>query len=91
MGKVLKFASRPLAKEAIQLTHENLKDIWEWMGDAYTGHGTTGNDQHLTIPIKTLEGEMTANEGDWIVKGIRGEFYPIKNDIFEAQYFAVEE
>lgn len=52
------------------------------MGDAYTGHGTTGNDQRLSLPIKTLEGTMTADEGDFIVKGVKGEFYPCKPDIF---------
>lgn len=36
--------------------------------------------------IKTLEGEMTANEGDWIIKGVGGEFYPCKPDIFAATY-----
>ena len=36
--------------------------------------------------IETLEGEMTANLGDWVVKGVKGEFYPIKADIFEATF-----
>lgn len=36
--------------------------------------------------IHTLEGEMTANPGDWIITGIKGEKYPCKNDIFEMTY-----
>lgn len=36
--------------------------------------------------IQTLEGMMTAEIGDWIIKGIKGEFYPCKSDIFEATY-----
>ena len=36
--------------------------------------------------IKTLEGAMKANKGDWIIKGIKGELYPCKPDIFEATY-----
>ena len=36
--------------------------------------------------IKTLEGVMVANPGDWIICGVRGEFYPVKPDIFEATY-----
>lgn len=36
--------------------------------------------------IKTLEGTMTANEGDWIIKGVKGEFYPCSPDIFAATY-----
>ena len=38
------------------------------------------------IPIKTLEGTMIAQKGDWIIKGIKGEFYPCKPDIFAATY-----
>lgn len=41
--------------------------------------------------INTLEGLMTASKGDWIIKGIKGEFYPIKNDIFLETYEKVEE
>jgi len=41
--------------------------------------------------IPTLEGVMTAQENDWIIKGVQGEFYPCKPDIFEATYEAVDE
>ncbi len=40
--------------------------------------------------INTLEGTMTANVGDWIIKGVKGEFYPCKPEIFDATYEAVE-
>lgn len=40
--------------------------------------------------IRTLEGVMTGNLGDWIICGIKGEFYPCKSDIFEATYEPVE-
>jgi len=43
-----------------------------------------------TLDIPTLEGTMTASPGDWIIKGVKGEFYPCKPDIFEATYDAVE-
>lgn len=39
-----------------------------------------------TLRIQTLEGDMIANLGDWIIKGVKGEFYPCKADIFEATY-----
>ena len=39
-----------------------------------------------TLDIPTLEGVMTASPGDWIIKGVAGEFYPCKSDIFEATY-----
>lgn len=41
-----------------------------------------------TLQIETLEGVMTANKGDWIIRGVKGEFYPCKPDIFEATYEA---
>ena len=44
-----------------------------------------------TITIPTLEGDLTAQPGDYIIKGIAGEFYPCKPDIFEATYELVEE
>jgi hypothetical protein len=43
-----------------------------------------------TLAIHTLEGVMTAEPGDWILKGIKGEFYPCKNEIFEATYQPVQ-
>ena len=42
------------------------------------------------LQIQTLEGEMNARVGDWIIKGVKGEFYPCKPDIFEATYEEVE-
>jgi len=44
-----------------------------------------------SIIIKTLEGNMTAQLGDWIIKGLKGEFYPCKPDIFEQTYDKVAE
>lgn len=43
----------------------------------------------VEIKIETLEGVMTANPGDWIITGVKGEKYPCKPDIFEATYEAV--
>lgn len=45
---------------------------------------------NITVIIDTLEGRMTANPGDWIIKGVKGEYYPCKPDIFEATYYPVE-
>jgi hypothetical protein len=52
------------------------------------GLGYTPGDGHLMIP--TLEGTMTAIPGDWIIRGIKGELYPCKADIFEATYEPVD-
>lgn len=43
------------------------------------------------LAISTLEGVMRADPGDWIIKGVKGEFYPCKPDIFEATYERVED
>lgn len=43
------------------------------------------------LAINTLEGTMTADPGDWIIRGVKGEFYPCKPDIFEATYESVED
>lgn len=51
----------------------------------YTG------DAEQELAINTLEGRMTVSVGDWIIKGVKGEFYPCKPDIFEATYESLEE
>lgn len=42
------------------------------------------------IPIPTLEGEILTSDGDWIIQGVNGEFYPCKPDIFEKTYEVAE-
>lgn len=43
------------------------------------------------IEIVTLEGSMIASPGDWVIRGVKGEFYPVKDEIFRETYEAVEE
>lgn len=50
----------------------------------------TRNQGDGTLNIHTLEGTMRADVGDWIIRGVKGEFYPCKPDIFEATYEAVD-
>lgn len=87
----IKYKKKPVVVEALKLNHKNLDKIWNWMGDSYVSHGECGDDVFLWLEIKTLEGTMTAKQGDWIIKGIKGEFYPCKPDIFQATYEKVEE
>lgn len=51
--------------------------------------GVVSNFREQTMDIGTLEGVMKASKGDWIIKGVKGELYPCKPDIFEATYEAV--
>ena len=94
----MKFRKKPVVIEARQLTGESLFDVMRWI-DAEGGK--TGewcwDSEESTMPlperylkIRTLEGVMTAQEGDWIINGVQGEFYPCKPDIFEATYERVE-
>ena len=79
-----KFRKKPVVIEAIQIVRENLIDISQLSGDvAVVNWGTT---MPTFVTIKTREGIMNGSWGDWIIKGIAGEFYPCKPDIFEATY-----
>ena len=78
----MKFRKKPVVIEAIQLSESNHEEILKWMGCMA---GVT-----LDFYIETLEGTMRADVGDWIIKGIIGEFYPCKPDIFEATYDKVD-
>jgi hypothetical protein len=79
------YRKKPVVIEARRLTDENGHELAEWCGG--TAAGTfSGRLAPNMVRIGTLEGEMTANVGDWIIKGIQGEFYPCKSDIFEATY-----
>jgi len=92
------FRKKPVEIEAIQWTGNNLRQVitftdgppetrgmhagmaWEAYEDLVARDG---------LKIFTLEGKMSASVGDWIIRGVKGEFYPCKPDIFAATYEAV--
>ena len=80
-----KYRKKPVVIEAVQFDGSNKAELLEWMkaGNAWVEDGAA-------LVIVTLEGDMTAQPGDWIIKGVRGEFYPCKPDIFAATYDLVE-
>lgn len=80
-----KYRKKPVVIEAIQWDGNNIYQVIKF-SDASDVFGFNDREE---CTISTLEGVMTANAGDWILKGIKGEFYPCKNDIFEATYEAV--
>jgi hypothetical protein len=84
--EVGRYRKKPVVIEALRWDNvkPNCTAMYEWLGDA----GSIRYDGTLVIP--TLEGEMRADVGDWIIKGVKGEFYPCKPDIFEATYERVE-
>lgn len=81
---VSKFRKKPVVIEAVQFTGENKDEIVEFTGDLVGIENEDG-----TLGIITLEGSLRASPGDWIIKGVKGEFYPCKPDIFAATYDAV--
>lgn len=89
------FRKKPVVIEAIQWTGENLRQIIAFTDgppETRTSHAGMMWDQYEGLvaseglKIFTLEGVMAADVGDWIIKGVKGEFYPCKPDIFEATY-----
>lgn len=87
MKKVKKFKKKPVVIEAIRFNGWNAGEINDWM--YRTGKYPTYFQDN--IDIETLEGTMTANVGDYIIKGVKGEFYPCKPDIFEQTYDELKE
>lgn len=95
LPEALRFTKKPVTIEAIQWTGKNLRAVitftdgppdtrsthagmaWEAYADLVARDG---------LKIYTLEGKMLANVGDWIIRGVKGEYYPCKPDIFEATY-----
>ena len=84
-----KYVKKPVTVEAVQWTGDNRKDIWDFCTLAYCNTDFETGDLHLMI--QTLEGVMEASVGDYIIKGIKGEFYPCKPDIFHLTYDEVTE
>ncbi len=80
------YRKKPVIIEAMQLIPgtDNWKDVCDWM--RRSGVGSFGHAGDGVVFINTLEGRMEASPGDWIIKGVAGEFYPCKPDIFEATY-----
>ena len=80
----MKYRKKPVEIEAIQWNGGNVQEIIDFVGNA------CNVDMLYTLVIHTLEGNMLANPGDFIIKGVQGEFYPCKPDIFEQTYEMIE-
>ena len=92
VSRVPKYRKKPVVIEALQWDGQNQWEIEKW---AHEGMPPEMNsiillDLGECLKIRTLEGYMTAQKGDWIIKGVKGEFYPCKPDIFEATYEPVD-
>ena len=87
----MKFRKKPVVIEAVQFVLGNEKEIIKFIGKDNFSFGMGLDNTVSQISIPTLEGRMAANLYDWIIKGVKGEFYPCKPDIFEATYEKVED
>lgn len=92
---IKKYVKKPVEVEAIQLKEDNIIEVFDFLDGA--NYKETKSAEELEdfsqmilkqgyIEIKTLEGMMKTGFGDYIIKGIKGEFYPCKPDIFKATY-----
>lgn len=92
----MKYRKKPVIVEAIQWTGLNLSEIKEFVGDdlKYDINDTAWRvgacAPHVDMTIHTLEGDHICTVGDYIIKGVNGEFYPCKPDIFEKTYEKVK-
>lgn len=85
MNKAKQYRKKPVVIEAIRFTGKNSEELLAW------GHkNMTFDPVENKMLIHTLEGTMTAFIGDYIIKGVQGEYYPCKPDIFDATYEAVD-
>jgi hypothetical protein len=97
----MRFRKKPVEIEAVQLKWETWSDVCDFIGEFPDGmagvyvhphendnysHDLAWSDARLGLTIPTLEGVMLAVENDFIIRGIQGELYPCKPDIFWASY-----
>lgn len=82
-----KFRKKPVVIEAERFTEEAKNQVLNWVNHSggYS-YANTDLEGRPALRIQTLEGVMIANLGDWVIKGVKGEFYPCKPDIFDATY-----
>lgn len=87
-----RFRKKPVEVEAVRYLPEDglaCQDLIAFLEGCEGWHMASGPE--LAIVIPTLEGDHEARSGDWIIKGVAGEFYPCKHYIFEATYEPVED
>lgn len=77
---IIKAIKKPVEIEALQWTGYNLDEVLDFT------KSKSNIKMHNQLVIQTLEGDMVATVGDFIIKGIKGEFYPCKEDIFHLTY-----
>lgn len=92
----MKYKKKPVVIDAIQWNGLNLEQIKGFVGESLiynildTAWEVGKGAPHVFMKIHTLEGNMEVNKGDFIIKGVNGEYYPCKPDIFAKTYEPAE-
>ena len=83
------YRKKPVVIEAREFTVESMRDVAAWCEGEWRYED--GDESKPYIAIQTLEGRMTADVGDFIIRGVKGEHYPCKPDIFAQTYEPAED
>lgn len=92
----MKYRKKPIVIEAVLISEDGAQSLFELVDgspnvDIVRGHHLSSiPDKVICVHILTLEGKMIGNLGDYLIRGIKGEFYPCKPDIFAATYEPAE-
>lgn len=81
----MKFQKKPVVIEAVQFRGDNMEEV-----DAFLDGANGFQEWPPRVVIVTLEGTMYGDVGDWIIRGVKGELYPCKDEIFRLTYEPVE-
>lgn len=84
-GRIMMYVKKPIPVEAIQYTGDNLLSVTQF-AKAHFYINSKG-----MLYISTLEGDMLCDKGSYIIRGVDGEYYPCRKDIFEKTYEVYEE
>lgn len=91
-----RFRKKPVVIDALQFDGYNSDQIITFMGGERVAEAEVkmlsgpGRGMHEVLVIHTIEGGMTASPGDWVIRGVRGEYYPCKPDVFDQTYEPVD-
>lgn len=84
----MKFRKKPIEIEAMHIGTHSMLEVARWCGGRIQTSAKASDPRDVAswLEIPTLEGVMRASRGDWVIRGVKGEFYPCKPDIFEETY-----
>ena len=96
---IKRYRKKPVVIEAMQLNNINAPSAVRWIGEDKAKMNLESDAAYqagkappvFSVTIKTLEGDMKAMPGNYIIKGANGEFYPCKSDIFDKTYEEVND